>query len=184
MGYLIMFIGLATLLVGIGWLFVSLFTKKPRNAFIVAVVGMVVLVIGIMVAPEENDTKADKPKTEKVDKKAQESSKKKEASESSVQKDNEKLAMDDFNSYLASKDYGSARVDSTGMIVVTVSDSIMQQPIEQGKVILRGIQESFNNYCEGNEWEYGENSGMEFVNQDGITVAKTSITGKIKLANE
>lgn len=191
MGYLIMFIGLATLLVGIGWLIVSLFTKKPRNAFIVAVVGMVVLVIGIMVAPKENDTKADKPKTEKVDKKSQASSKKKaeaeskkEASESSVQKDNEKLAMDDFNSYLASKDYGSAKVDSTDTIVVTVSDSIMQQPTEQGKVILQGIQESFNKYCEGNEWEDGENSGMEFANQDGTTVAKTSITGKIKLANE
>lgn len=191
MGYLIMFIGLATLLVGIGWLIVSLFTKKPRNAFIVAVVGMVVLVIGIMVAPKENDTKADKPKTEQVEKDSSSSKKesiaesKKEARESSIQKDNQKLAMDDFNSYLQSKDYGSARVDNTGVIVITVSDSIMQQPTEQGKAILQGIVNSFNNYCEGNEWEDGENSRLEFNSPDGNLLAHTTImTGKVKLENE
>ena len=191
MGYLIMFIGLATLLVGIGWLIVSLFTKKPRNAFIVAVVGMVVLVIGIMVAPKENDTKADKPKTEKVDKKSQASSKKKaeaeskkEASESSVQKDNEKLAMDDFNSYLASKDYGSAKVDTTDVVVITLSDSLMSQSQEDVKPILQGIVKSFNNYCEGNEWEDGENSRLEFNSPDGTLLAHTGLTGKVKLENE
>lgn len=190
MGYLIMFIGLATLLVGIGWLIVSLFTKKPRNAFIVAVVGMVVLVIGIIVAPKENDTKADKPKTEQVEKDSSSSKKeakaesKKEASESSVQKDNQKLAMDDFNSYLASKDYGSAKVDTTDVVVITLSDSLMSQSQEDVKPILQGIVKSFNNYCEGNEWEDGENSRLEFNSPDGNLLAHTTMTGKVKLENE
>lgn len=189
MGYLFLMIGLAGIIVGIVWLFVSIFTKKSKNASIVTVASIAIFLVGYMIIPKDDDTKADKPKTEKVEnssssKKEAKAESKKEARESSIQKDNQKLAMDDFNSYLDSKDYGSAKVDNTGVVVITLSDSLMSQSQESVKPILQGIVKSFNNYCEGNEWKDGENSRLEFNSPDGTLLAHTGLTGKVKLENE
>ncbi|TLQ03611.1 hypothetical protein FEZ51_08375 [Pediococcus stilesii] len=160
------------------------FVQKFVFLFILLIVGFFAFFLTghskrVTVAKEASVSSSRSASISKKQAKEESSISKKEASSKAVaQKENKDIFLKDFNYYLSDKDAGVAKINSTGELLITMPNAVENLSKTDFKAISKEIANHARELSDGDQYPIGN---VRFISQNGGNLARTTLTGGIKL---